>query len=34
VTVEDPQYYTKPWSARFVYDHHPKSAWITGIFQR
>ena len=24
VTIEDPKYYTKAWSARFVYDLHPE----------
>ncbi|HEX5282321.1 MAG TPA: hypothetical protein VFW28_19745 [Micropepsaceae bacterium] len=24
VTIEDPKYYVRPFTARFVYDHHPE----------
>jgi hypothetical protein len=37
VTVQDPKNYTKPWSARFVYDFHPElrlEAYVCGEAHR
>ena len=31
VTVEDPKFYTRPWSARFVYDSHPEVSLDTYV---
>jgi hypothetical protein len=36
-TVEDPKNYTRPWSARFVYDYHPEvrlEAYVCGETHR
>jgi hypothetical protein len=37
VTIEDPKNYTRPWSARFVYDAHPEvrlEAYVCGETHR